>query len=147
MKVDWYFSLILIAAQPVKPTIQGNLSIYVSKCTELICSSKSTSAPGYYFKRISLSYTWYMNNTKVNMKSRKRLKLCVTRDLKYNRYSCTATEDDLESDRSAPVQINPLCMYNIYLCIQSETIQYWYKYCIPQTFNITVSYTNKLKVQ
>eukprot|EP00105_Crassostrea_gigas_P018958 XP_011437253.1 PREDICTED: uncharacterized protein LOC105335172 [Crassostrea gigas] len=40
--------------------------------------------------------------------TRGTLRLYVTRDRKYNRYTCTATEEDIESDRSDPVQINPL---------------------------------------
>uniref|UniRef100_K1PXT2 Uncharacterized protein n=1 Tax=Magallana gigas TaxID=29159 RepID=K1PXT2_MAGGI len=40
---------------------------------------------------------------------RDTLRLKVTKDFKYNKYSCTATEEDMESDRSDLVQINPLC--------------------------------------
>eukprot|EP00105_Crassostrea_gigas_P016912 XP_011434486.1 PREDICTED: hemicentin-1 [Crassostrea gigas] len=39
---------------------------------------------------------------------RDTLRLKVTKDFKYNKYSCTATEEDMESDRSDLVQINPL---------------------------------------
>lgn len=45
------------------------------------------------------------------------LRLYVTRTIKYNKYSCTATEEGLESERSGPVQIdhdNTKIKYHIY---------------------------------
>lgn len=52
----------------------------------------------------------------MDVEARETLSLYVTRDLKYNRYSCTATEEGLESDRSDQEQINHLCKYfNVFL--------------------------------
>lgn len=62
---------LIVTAQPVKPNIKGKLSVYVTKYTELICSSKSTSAPDYYLKRTSLSYTWFVNETKMEEETKK----------------------------------------------------------------------------
>ena len=79
----------------------------VDSYSELNCSSFLTTAPDYYARLRTLSYTWYVNNTKLGETS-KTLRLRVTRNHKYNQYSCTAREK-LESDRSDPMKINPLC--------------------------------------
>lgn len=99
---------ILILDKPLTPNITGKLSVSVNSNATLTCSSQSTSAPDYYSKLVTLSYTWFVNDTKIHITSR-TLVLNVTKDLKYNRYSCTATEEDMESDESDQVQINPLC--------------------------------------
>lgn len=96
------------------PTILGNLSSLVGSIIELTCSSNSTSVPGYYSKLVTLSYTWFQNDKKMNGKTEKRFRFSVTKAEKYNKYSCTATEENLESESSDPVQINPLCMYDQY---------------------------------
>lgn len=101
--------IFVLKGKPLKPQILGNRRSLVGSIIELTCSSQSTSAPDYYSKLVTLSYTWFQNETIVNRETKKRL--IVTRAEKYNKYSCTATEEDLESDRSDPVQINPLCMY------------------------------------
>uniref|UniRef100_K1QJJ6 Uncharacterized protein n=1 Tax=Magallana gigas TaxID=29159 RepID=K1QJJ6_MAGGI len=44
--------------------------------------------------------------------TRENLRIYVTIDLKYNRYSCRATDDNLESDVSDPLQINSLYKYD-----------------------------------
>ena len=80
----------------------------VDSHSELTCSSSSTTAPDYYARLRPLSYTWYVNNTKLDGETKNTLRLRVTRDHKYNQYSCTAREK-LESDRSDHVKINPLC--------------------------------------
>ena len=80
----------------------------VDSYSELTCSSSSTTAPDYYARLRLLSYTWYVNNTKLFGETRETLRLRVTRNHKYNQYLCTAS-DKLESDRSDPVIINPLC--------------------------------------
>lgn len=94
---------ILIAAKPLKPKIKGNLSVYVTKYKELICSSKSTSAPDYYFKRTPLVYTWFVNNSKMEGKTKETLRLKINEHHEYKRYSCSATEENLESERSDQV--------------------------------------------
>lgn len=80
---------------------------------ELTCSSNSTSAPDLYSKLVNLSYNWFVNDTKMDNETRETLSLYVTRKIKYNRLSCTTTEEGLESDRSYPVQINPLCKFDV----------------------------------
>lgn len=96
-----------LTAKPSKPMILGNFSIPVKEQAELICSSKSNSVPDYYARIAKLSYTWFRNKTKRT--TGKTLRWRVTRADKYNRYSCMVTEEGLESNRSDPVQINPLC--------------------------------------
>eukprot|EP00105_Crassostrea_gigas_P041559 XP_019925707.1 PREDICTED: uncharacterized protein LOC105335173 [Crassostrea gigas] len=100
--------LCLVQSKPSKPKITGDLNVEVNRYIELTCSSQSTLAPFYYSKLFTLSYTWFVNDTKMDGETRGTLRLYVTRDLKYNRYSCTATEEDMESDRSDSIQINPL---------------------------------------
>uniref|UniRef100_A0A8W8MYY8 Ig-like domain-containing protein n=1 Tax=Magallana gigas TaxID=29159 RepID=A0A8W8MYY8_MAGGI len=99
--------VLIVYGKPLKPNITGNLSVSVNSNATLTCSSQSKSAPDYYSKLVTLSYTWFVNDTKINITSR-TLILNVTKGLKYNRYSCTATEEDLTSDKSDGVQINPL---------------------------------------
>ena len=94
--------------KPSKPKIQGNLNIMVDSYLELNCSSDSTTAPAYYISLRPLIYTWYVNNTQLDGETGKTLRSRVTRNHKYNRYSCTAREK-LESDRIDPMIINPLC--------------------------------------
>lgn len=101
--------IFVLKGKPLKPKILGNQSSLVGSIIELMCSSQSTSVPGYYSKLVTLSYKWFQNETRVNIET--KMRLIVTRTEKYNTCSCTATEEDLESDRSDPVQINPLCMY------------------------------------
>lgn len=96
-----------LTAKPSKPMILGNFSIPVKEQAELICSSKSNSVPDYYARIAKLSYTWFRNKTKRT--TGKTLRWRVTRADKYNRYSCMVTEEGLESNRSDPGQINPLC--------------------------------------
>ena len=78
----------------------------VGENSYLTCSSSSITVPDYY-PLSPLSYTWYVNNTPLT-ETRETIKLRVFIDHKYNYYSCTA-RDKLESDRSDPVIINPLC--------------------------------------
>nr|XP_034322748.1 carcinoembryonic antigen-related cell adhesion molecule 5 [Crassostrea gigas] len=99
--------VLIVSDKPSKPKITGDLNVEVNRYITLTCSSQSTSAPDYYSKLLTLSYTWFVNDTRIGGENRKTLRY-VTRDLKYNRYTCTATEEDLETDRSDPVQINPL---------------------------------------
>lgn len=102
-----------LTAKPSKPMILGNFSIPVKEQAELICSSKSNSVPDYYARIAKLSYTWFRNETKRT--TGKTLRWRVTKADKYNRYSCMVTEENLESNRSDPVQINPLCKTYIFL--------------------------------
>uniref|UniRef100_K1PGP9 Uncharacterized protein n=1 Tax=Magallana gigas TaxID=29159 RepID=K1PGP9_MAGGI len=95
-----------------QPKITGDFNVEVNSYIALMCSSQSTSAPVYYARLVTLSYTWFVNDTKMDGETRETLRLYVNRDLKYNRYSCTATEEDMESDRSDSIQINPLCTYD-----------------------------------
>ena len=79
--------------------------------------STSTSAPDYYAKLVNLSYNWFVNGTDVrypnkDMRFRERnrdMSFIVTKDHRYNEYLCEAMEEDLVSDWSDPVHINPLC--------------------------------------
>ncbi|XP_052710528.1 uncharacterized protein LOC128184926 isoform X2 [Crassostrea angulata] len=100
--------VLIVSGKPEKPKIDGKLNTLVNAFLELICVSKSTSTPDYYSKLLILSYTWFINNTKVEGKAKESFILNVTKWHRYNRYSCLATEEDLESDRSDAVQINPL---------------------------------------
>eukprot|EP00105_Crassostrea_gigas_P003387 XP_011416216.1 PREDICTED: uncharacterized protein LOC105320114 [Crassostrea gigas] len=92
----------------MRPNIEGNLSIMVETFSNITCSSKSTSAPDYYSKLMTLTYTWFVNDTEIEGETNQTLSLKVTKGQVYNRYSCAATEKDLVSDRSNTVQINPL---------------------------------------
>eukprot|EP00105_Crassostrea_gigas_P018957 XP_011437252.1 PREDICTED: uncharacterized protein LOC105335170 isoform X2 [Crassostrea gigas] len=100
--------VLIVHNKPSKPKITGDLNVEVNRYIALTCSSQSSSAPDYYSKLVTLSYTWFVNETKMGRETGEILRFYVTRDLKYNRYSCTATEDDLESERSDTVHINPL---------------------------------------
>lgn len=95
--------------KPMRPSIEGNLSIMVETVSKITCSTNSTSAPDYYFKLVTLTYTWFVNNTEIEGETNQTLSLKVTKGLMYNSYSCAATEEDLVSDQSNTVQINPLC--------------------------------------
>nr|XP_022311868.1 uncharacterized protein LOC111117085 isoform X2 [Crassostrea virginica] len=99
--------VLIVHDKPSKPKIQGNLNIMVDSYSNLTCSSFSTTAPDYYARLRPLSYTWYVNNTKLFGETRETLRLRVTRNHKYNQYSFRA-RDKLESDRSDHVIINPL---------------------------------------
>ncbi|XP_078330709.1 neural cell adhesion molecule 2-like [Crassostrea virginica] len=98
--------VLIVHDKPSKPKIKGNIDIVVGNSSELTCSSNSTTAPDYYARLRPLSYTWYVNNTKLT-ETRETLMLRVFKDHKYSGYSCTA-RDKLESDRSDHVRINPL---------------------------------------
>lgn len=100
--------VLIVKDKPSKPNITGNLKVEINRNITLACSSQSTSVPDYYSKLITLSFTWFVNGTKMNGETSRIISLKVTRELKHNRYSCTAIEEGLESDRSDPVQINPL---------------------------------------
>nr|XP_022306469.1 carcinoembryonic antigen-related cell adhesion molecule 1-like isoform X2 [Crassostrea virginica] len=99
--------VLIVHDKPSKPNIQGNLNILVDSYSEQNCSSFLTTAPDYYARLRPLSYTWYVNNTQLDRETSKTLRLRVTRNHKYNHYSCTA-RDKLESNQSDPVIINPL---------------------------------------
>uniref|UniRef100_K1R8Y2 Ig-like domain-containing protein n=1 Tax=Magallana gigas TaxID=29159 RepID=K1R8Y2_MAGGI len=105
--------VLIVHNKPSKPKITGDLNVEVNRYIALTCSSQSSSAPDYYSKLVTLSYTWFVNETKMGRETGEILRFYVTRDLKYNRYSCTATEDDLESERSDTVHINPLCKFHL----------------------------------
>lgn len=100
--------VLIVYGRPTKPEIKGTLDKLVSTSSDLTCSSNSTSAPDYYSKLVTLSYTWFKNDTKMDGKTNQSLRFKVTRGDRYNRYSCTATEKDVESIRSDSVKINPL---------------------------------------
>uniref|UniRef100_A0A8W8P3S2 Uncharacterized protein n=1 Tax=Magallana gigas TaxID=29159 RepID=A0A8W8P3S2_MAGGI len=100
--------VLIVFGKPMRPNIEGNLSIMVETFSNITCSSKSTSAPDYYTKLVTLTYTWFVNNTQIDRETNHTLSLKVTKGIMYNKYSCTATEEDLVSDRSDTVQINPL---------------------------------------
>ena len=106
--IIYFLLLIHFTDKPLKPNIQGNLNILVDSYSELNCSSFLTTAPDHYARLRPLSFTWYVNNTQLDRETSKTLKSRVTRNHKYNQYSCTA-RDKLESNRSDPIIINPLC--------------------------------------
>nr|XP_022306353.1 uncharacterized protein LOC111112816 isoform X3 [Crassostrea virginica] len=104
--------VLIVHNKPSKPNIHGNRNILVGNSLELTCTcnSSSSTTPEYYARLhplSSLSYTWYVNNTQLYGETNKTLRLRVTRNHKYNQYSCTS-RDKLESDRSDPVKINPM---------------------------------------
>lgn len=101
----------------MRPNIDGNLSIMVETFSNITCSSKSTSAPDYYSKLVTLIYTWFVNDTEIDGETNQTLSLKVTKGIMYNKYSCAATEEDLVSDRSDTVPINPLCKAFYKLCL------------------------------
>nr|XP_022304273.1 uncharacterized protein LOC111111531 isoform X2 [Crassostrea virginica] len=97
-----------VSGHPTKPNIRGNLNVSVGSYFELTCLSKSTSAPDYYARLEKLSYMWLVNGTKMDNKNNQKLSLHVTKDIRYNKYSCTAMGKKLESEPSDTVKINPL---------------------------------------
>lgn len=104
-----HFKHYLITDKPSKPNIKGDTDTMIDTYTALTCSSNPTSAPAYYSKLVKLSYILFVNDTKMDGVTDQTLRFKITRGHKYNRYSCAATEDKLQSDRSNTVQINPLC--------------------------------------
>uniref|UniRef100_K1Q929 Uncharacterized protein n=1 Tax=Magallana gigas TaxID=29159 RepID=K1Q929_MAGGI len=112
--------VLVVHNKPSKPKVTGDLNVEVNRYITLTCSSQSTSAPVYYSKLLTLSHTWLVNETRISGETRETLRLYVTKNLKYNRYTCTAREDDMESDRSDPVQINPLYLDDTLLYINGE---------------------------
>ena len=102
---------------PTTPNITGIFNIPVGDTCKLTCSSTSTSAPDYYAKFVKLSYKWFVNGTDVRYsyreisfsKRNRDITFTVTKNHRYNEYSCEAMEEDLVSERSDPVEINPLC--------------------------------------
>uniref|UniRef100_A0A8W8MZ96 Ig-like domain-containing protein n=1 Tax=Magallana gigas TaxID=29159 RepID=A0A8W8MZ96_MAGGI len=103
--------VLIVSDKPSKSKVTGDLNVEVNRYITLTCSSQSTSAPDYYSKLVTLSYTWFVNETKIDRETTETLRLYVAKDIRYNRYSCTATDNGIESDRSDTVQINPLCKY------------------------------------
>eukprot|EP00105_Crassostrea_gigas_P018388 XP_011436498.1 PREDICTED: uncharacterized protein LOC105334657 isoform X2 [Crassostrea gigas] len=100
--------ILIVSGTPKKPRINGTLTTLVDTYLELTCISRPTSTPDYYSKHVTLSYSWFINNTKMDKETRDTMRLKVTKGHRYTKYSCTATEEDLESDQSDAVQINPL---------------------------------------
>ena len=92
------------------PVINGNLEILVDSYANLICF-----VPECLSRRGPLTYTWFINDTKMEGETKEGLRVHVTRDEKYNNYSCTAAKHRLKTSRSNSVQINPLCKLHIYL--------------------------------
>ena len=88
----------------------------VGKTCQLTCSSIS-SAPDYYAKLMKLSHKWFVNGSEIHNSYRdvsfsegnRDMFFTVTKNHRYNQYSCEAIDKDVVSERSDPVQINPLC--------------------------------------
>ncbi|XP_061170402.1 uncharacterized protein LOC133179724 [Saccostrea echinata] len=99
--------VLVVSGKPEKPIITGDQDVKVRYNAFLKCESKSTSAPDYYKNFPPLSYLWFVNNTKLDREDRETYSFTVTKDVKYNRYSCQAKET-LESERSEEIRINPL---------------------------------------
>nr|XP_022309237.1 uncharacterized protein LOC111114983 isoform X3 [Crassostrea virginica] len=89
--------------QPLIPVIKGDLDILVNSSAYLTCV-----VPECFSKQGLLSYTWFINGTQTGGETTEMLTFPVTKDHKYNQYSCKAAIDRLESNRSNQVQINPL---------------------------------------
>nr|XP_022304465.1 uncharacterized protein LOC111111660 [Crassostrea virginica] len=108
--------VLIVLGKPSTPNINGILNIPVGDTCNLNCSSTSTSAPDYYAKLANLSYRWFVNDTDVRYSNRdinfseryRDMSFTVTKNHRYTEYSCEAMEEDLVSERSDPVQINPL---------------------------------------
>lgn len=109
---QFLISFCLIKGKPLKPKIKGNIRVPVNTYITLTCSSRLTAAPDYYSKLVTLYYTWFINKTWMDGETRENLEFYVTENVKYNRYSCKTIEENLESERSDPIQINPLCKQN-----------------------------------
>nr|XP_022305668.1 uncharacterized protein LOC111112452 isoform X2 [Crassostrea virginica] len=90
--------------QPVQPVIKGNIDILVGTNSKLTCF-----VPACLSREASLSYTWFINDTKMKEETTEMLTFPVTRDHKYNQYSCKVANNGVESNRSNPVTINTLC--------------------------------------
>ncbi|XP_062599534.1 uncharacterized protein LOC134261078 isoform X1 [Saccostrea cucullata] len=99
--------VLIVFGKPVRAQITGNLNLQVRKYAYLKCESRSTSAPSYYKRFPPLSYSWFVNNTRLNREVRETYSFIVSKDVKYNKYSCQAKEI-LESEKSVEIQINPL---------------------------------------
>ncbi|XP_078329236.1 uncharacterized protein LOC111112451 [Crassostrea virginica] len=99
--------VLIVLEKPSTPYILGTLNITVGNICKLTCLSTSSSAPDYYVKLVKLSYRWFVNGTDVGERS-KDINFTVTKNHQYNQYSCEALEKNLVSERSDPIQINPL---------------------------------------
>ncbi|XP_062576168.1 carcinoembryonic antigen-related cell adhesion molecule 5-like, partial [Saccostrea cucullata] len=99
--------VLIVFGKPVKAQITGNLNIQVGEFAYLKCESRSTSAPSYYKKFQPLTYSWFVSNTRLDREVRETYSFIVSKEVKYNKYSCQAKET-LESERSEEIQINPL---------------------------------------
>nr|XP_022310242.1 uncharacterized protein LOC111115704 isoform X1 [Crassostrea virginica] len=99
--------VLIVLGKPSTPNITGLLNIPVGDTCKLTCLSMSTSAPDYYAKWVKLSYKWFVNGTDVGQRYRD-INFSVTKNHRYNQYSCEAMEKNLVSERSNPIQINPL---------------------------------------
>ena len=105
---------IFFSGKPLTPNITGSLNISVGNISQMFCLSKPTSSPNYYAQLVNLSYMWFVNGTKLDKEMGQSIELNVTKDHKYNNYTCTSRDNQLESDRSHPVQINPLCEVKLF---------------------------------
>ncbi|XP_061180244.1 uncharacterized protein LOC133188772 [Saccostrea echinata] len=101
-------AVLIVSGKPLKPTITGDLDVKVGEYANLKCESRSTSAPYYYKTFPPLSYSWFVNSTKLDREDRETYSLIVTKDVRYNRYSCQSNET-LESDESEEIRINLFC--------------------------------------
>uniref|UniRef100_K1QWP4 Uncharacterized protein n=1 Tax=Magallana gigas TaxID=29159 RepID=K1QWP4_MAGGI len=62
--------VLVVKDKPSTPVITGDLDVEVNRYITLNCSSISTSAPDYYAKLVTLSYTWFVNDTKMDRETR-----------------------------------------------------------------------------
>ncbi|XP_078329233.1 uncharacterized protein LOC111113634 isoform X1 [Crassostrea virginica] len=108
--------LLIVLGNPATPHISGTLDVLVGNTCKLTCSSMPTYAPKYYAKLVNLSYKWFLNGTDVIQpypdirfsNGDREMSFTVTKNHRYIQYSCKAKEKNLVSERSDPVQINPL---------------------------------------
>nr|XP_022305641.1 uncharacterized protein LOC111112441 isoform X3 [Crassostrea virginica] len=112
--VNGYY--LIVVGNPSTPNITGIFNVPVGDTCKPTCSSTSTSSPDYYNKLVKLSYKWFVNGTDVQNSDRdmrfsercRNMSFTVTKNHRYNQYSCEAIEKNLVSKRSDPVQINAL---------------------------------------
>ncbi|XP_062577815.1 uncharacterized protein LOC134239665 [Saccostrea cucullata] len=99
--------VLVVHGKPVRPVIKGEMTIRAGNLAFLECVSRSTSTPYYYKRFPPLSYLWYTNNTRIDGENRETYNFSVSKNVKYNKYSCQVKET-VESERSNEVNINPL---------------------------------------
>nr|XP_022305656.1 uncharacterized protein LOC111112450 [Crassostrea virginica]XP_022305657.1 uncharacterized protein LOC111112450 [Crassostrea virginica]XP_022305658.1 uncharacterized protein LOC111112450 [Crassostrea virginica]XP_022305660.1 uncharacterized protein LOC111112450 [Crassostrea virginica] len=132
--------VLIVLGKPSTPKITGILNIPVGDNCKLTCSSTSTSAPDYYAKWVKLSYRWFVNGSDVGDRS-ENMSFTVIKNHRHNQYSCEAVEKNLMSERSDPIQINPL--FSKILKIVGESVEIsWTTPFFPRAGAYNIYHTN-----